>query len=191
MHSKSHRHRKSDHPKMGYAGIFMNICEYAMSDPNPYITPPNPGATPNFDPVNEDGNPHFLNENDRAIIKARHAAALILWSNHEVVHRVIKENLNKAIPNDYKPTLAIGQHGFDNCSTRDIFQDLYDRYGTVTPHDIQDLNVQLYEEWNPADPIESHLLGVETQQVVATKAGRPFHVYQLIEASLATINKTR
>jgi hypothetical protein len=43
-----------DHPEMGYAGIFMNIGEYAMSDPNPYITPPNPGATPNFDPVDEE-----------------------------------------------------------------------------------------------------------------------------------------
>jgi hypothetical protein len=155
------------------------------------VDPPNPGATPNFDPVNPDGTFRFITENDRAIIKAQHAADLIIWSNHEVVHRILKEALDKAIPSDYKPTLTIGQRGFGNRSIRDIFADLYARYGTVTANYIQNLNLNLYSEWNPADPIESHLLNIETQQVFATKARRPFYTYQLIEASLATITKTR
>jgi hypothetical protein len=179
------------HPNMGYAGIFMDRGEYAMSDPNAYVDPPNPGATPNYEPVNPDGTFRFITENDRAIIKAQHAADLIIWSNHEVVHRILKEALDKAVPSDYKPTLTIGQRGFGNRTVRDIFADLYARYGTVTANDIQNLNLNLYTEWNPADPIESHLLNIETQQVFATKARRPFYTYQLIEASLAIITKTR
>ena len=35
-------------PDMGYAGIFMIQGKYAMSDPNPYVDPPNPGTTPNY-----------------------------------------------------------------------------------------------------------------------------------------------
>jgi hypothetical protein len=178
-------------PNMGYAGIFMNRGEYAMSDPNPYIDPPNPGATPNYNVVDNAGNLRFLNENDRAIIKATHAADLILWSNNEVVHRVIKEALDRAIPNEYKPSLTIGQRGFGNRSVREIFEDLYDRYGTVTPADIKNLTLNLYKEWNPSVPIESFLLNIETQQVFATKAGRPFHQYLLIEAALNSIKDTR
>ena len=64
-------------PSMGYTGIFMNCCEYAMSDPNPYVNPPNPGTTPNYNIVNNAGNLRFINNNDTAIIKAQNAADLI------------------------------------------------------------------------------------------------------------------
>eukprot|EP00956_Cyclotella_meneghiniana_P022778 scaffold43441_cov73-Cyclotella_meneghiniana.AAC.1 len=83
---------------MGYAGIFMDRGEYAMSDPNPYVDPPNPGATPNYTIHDADGEVVFLDATDRAIIKAEHEAALILWSNHDIVHRVIKEAIDKAVP---------------------------------------------------------------------------------------------
>ena len=79
---------------MGYAGIFMNRGKYAMSDPNPYVDPPNPGATPNYNVVDNAGNLQFLNNNDHAILKAQHAADLIVWSNHKVIHRIIKEALD-------------------------------------------------------------------------------------------------
>ena len=51
--------------------------------------------------------------------------------------------------------------------------------------------MNLYKEWNPSEPIESFLLNIETQQVFATKAGRPFHTYLLIEAALSAIKNTR
>ena len=103
-------------PNMGYAGIFMNRGEYAMSAPTPYIDPPNPGATPNYNVMDNAGQLRFLDDNDRAIIKAQHAADLVVWSNHEIVHRVIKEALDRAIPDAYKPSLGIGQRGFGNRS---------------------------------------------------------------------------
>ena len=96
-------------PDMGYDGILMNCGEYAMSDPNPYVDPPNPGATPNYNVIDSEGNLRFLNNNDRAISKAQHAADLIVWSNHEVVHCIIKEALDRAVPDAYKPALGIGQ----------------------------------------------------------------------------------
>eukprot|EP00804_Cyclotella_cryptica_P013523 CCRYP_017243-RA/>CCRYP_017243-RA protein AED:0.41 eAED:0.30 QI:0/0/0/1/1/1/5/0/1642 len=74
-------------PSMGYVGIFMNCGEYAMSAPTPYIDPPNPGATPNYNVLDNAGQLRFLNDNDRAIIKAQHAADLIVWWNHEIVHK--------------------------------------------------------------------------------------------------------
>eukprot|EP00804_Cyclotella_cryptica_P001830 CCRYP_018403-RA/>CCRYP_018403-RA protein AED:0.65 eAED:0.23 QI:0/0/0/1/1/1/2/0/799 len=178
-------------PNMGYAGIFMNRGEYAMSAPTPYVNPPNPGATPNYNVVDNAGQLRFLNDNDRAIIKAQHAADLVVWSNHEIVQRVIKEALDRAIPEAYKPSLGIGQRGFGNRSVQDIFTDLYNRYGTVTPADIKNLTLLLYKEWNPSTPIEAFLLNIETQQVFATKAGRPFHTYLLIEAALSVIKDTR
>jgi len=131
-------------PNMGYAKIFMNRGEYAMSAPTPYIDPPNPGATPNYNIVDNAGHLRFLNDNDHAIIKAQHAADLIVWSNHKIIHRVLKEALDRAIPDTYKPSLGIGQWGFGNRSVRDIFTDLYDRYGTVTPADIKNLTLLLY-----------------------------------------------
>ena len=81
-------------PDMGYAGIFMNHGKYAMSDPNPFVDPPNPGATPNYNVVDNAGNLRFLNDNDCTILKAQHAANLIVWSNQEVVHRIIEEALD-------------------------------------------------------------------------------------------------
>lgn len=124
----------------------MNRDEYAMSDPNAYVDPPNPGATPNYNVIDNAGNLRFLNDNDRSIIKAQHAAALIVWSNHEIDHRIIKVALDRAVPDAYKPALGIGQQGFGNHSVCDIFMDLYDRYGTVTPDDIKNLTLNLYRE---------------------------------------------
>ena len=49
-----------------------------MSDPTAYVDPPNPGTTPNYNVVDNAGRLHFLNYNDRAIIKAQHAADLIV-----------------------------------------------------------------------------------------------------------------
>ena len=65
-----------------------------MSNPNLYVDPPNPGATPNYNVIDNAGNLQFLNDNDRAILKAQHAANLIVWSNHKVAHCIIKEALD-------------------------------------------------------------------------------------------------
>jgi hypothetical protein len=126
-----------DHPAMGYAGLFMDIGEYAMSDPNPYQEPANPGATPDYVAA---GQNLFLNDNDRAQIKAQHAADLITWANADTVHRVLKTAIGKAIPDKWKPNLGIGQRGYGNTSARDIFVDLYDRYGIVTPSDLRSIS---------------------------------------------------
>ena len=176
------------HPGMGYAGIFMNTGEFAMSDPNAWQDPPNPGATPDFATA---GQNRFLNDNDRAQIKAQHAADLITWANADIVHRVIKTALGKAIPDKWKPNLGIGQRGYGNTSARDIFIDLYDRYGIVTPADLRSISENIYKPWNPASPIEEFILNIETQQVFATKAMRPWHTYQLIDAALSIIRDTR
>ena len=103
-------------PHMGYAGIFMNGGEYAMSYPNPYVDPPNPGTTPKYNVVDNAGNLRFLNYNNRAILKAQHATNLIVWSKHKVVHRIIKEALDQAVPDAYKPALGICQCSFGNHS---------------------------------------------------------------------------
>jgi len=177
-------------PNMGYAGIFMNRTEYAMSEPQPYIDPANPGATPNYNRVDEAGNPINLTENDRAIIKAQYESDVLKWSNHEVVHRVIKDALDTTIDHQFKPAVAIGQHGFGNSSVREIFADLYARYGKTTLNDQKDIHTNLYKPWNPSVPIETFMLNIENQQVFGTKAGKPFHVYQLIDAALLVIKQT-
>ena len=69
-------------PNMGYAEIFMSHSEYAMSDPNPHVDPPNPGATPNYNVVDNSGNLQFIYDNNHAILMAQHVADLIVWSNH-------------------------------------------------------------------------------------------------------------
>jgi hypothetical protein len=97
---------------MGYSGIFMNIGEYVMSDPTPWQDPPNPGSTPNYDPIDADGNQRFLDDNVRAQIRAKHAADLILWANCNIVQRVIRTALDKAVPDIYKPNDVLGQLSF-------------------------------------------------------------------------------
>ena len=65
---------------MGYAGVFMDRAgEYAMSEPDAYVDSSNPGASPNYEVCDANNNLLLLNDNDRAIIKAQHGAALILW----------------------------------------------------------------------------------------------------------------
>ena len=58
------------------------------------------------------------------------------------------------------------------------------------PADIKILTLNIYKEWNPSIPIETFLLNIETQQVFATKAGRLFHTYLLIEVALSCIKDT-
>jgi hypothetical protein len=102
---------------------------YPMSDPNPYQD--------SYNVYDYTSNLRFHNDNDRAIIKAQHTANTIVWSNHKA--------LDKAICDIYKPSIGIGQHGFGNRSTSDIFVDLYDRYCTS---DIKNINLNIYKPWN-------------------------------------------
>jgi hypothetical protein len=75
------------------------------------------------------------------------------WSNHEVAHRVLKEALYKANPNKYKPSIGIDQHGFGNRSARcDIIFDLYNRFGTITPGDIKNINLNIYKPYGTPPP---------------------------------------
>jgi hypothetical protein len=55
-------------PDMGYAGIFMDQGEYAMSNSNLYQKPtPNPGTTPNYNVYDNAGNKVISEEYKPAI----------------------------------------------------------------------------------------------------------------------------
>jgi hypothetical protein len=110
--SRARAIQNANAPTMGYSGIFMNIGEYVMSDPTPWQDPPNPGSTPNYDPIDADGNQRFLDDNVHAQIRAKHAADLILWANCNIVQRVICTALDKAVPDIYKPNDVLGQLSF-------------------------------------------------------------------------------
>jgi hypothetical protein len=114
-----------------------------------------------------------------------------MWANSDIIQRVIRAALDKAVPDIYKPNDVLGQLSFGNLDIRGIFTDLYTRYGQVTPDDIKKLSINIYAEWNPATPIKNFTRNIETQQVFATRASRPFHTYQLIDAALAVIQSTR
>ena len=58
------------------------------------------------------------------------------------------------------------------------------------PANIKNLTLNIYKAWNPSIPIETFLLDIKTQQVFATKAGRPFLVYLLIEVAFSCIKNT-
>ena len=58
------------------------------------------------------------------------------------------------------------------------------------PVGIKILTLNIYKEWNPSVPIETFLLNIKTQQVFATKASCPFHMYLLIEVALSCIKDT-
>ena len=116
-------------PNRGYLGLVASATEYEQYSPGePWVDPPNPGASPNYPRIGPAGQPVELSDTERAQIKANYEAAKTVWNNANTVHRVIKAALNKAIPNTYQPSQLVGQRGFGSLSVRQIFRDLYDRY---------------------------------------------------------------
>ena len=104
--------------------------------------------------------------------------------NAQCVQSVVRDALDKAIPDAYKPSTVVGQRGFGNRTARQVLEDLYTRYGFVSPDDIHRLVTAIYKPWNPADPIEDMLHNIETQQVFAINTNQ-------IQAALGAIPNTK
>ena len=179
-------------PNRGYLGLVTNPIEYEQYSPGePWIDPPNPGAAPNYTRTGPAGQPIELTDTERAQIKADHEAAKIVWENANTVHRVVKAALNKAIPNTYQPSQLLGQRGFGSLTARQIFRDLYERYGQIEPEDTHKILFALYKDWNPAQPIEVLLNHIEQQQIFAIAANRPLSNHQIIDAAVYVIQGTK
>ena len=131
-----------------------------------------------------------MSKNERCNWIANHEARKQDYVNLQTFIRVIKASLNKAIPEQYRPGRAISQRTFGNMSIRNIFDYLYNTYGTITETDKHNNRVKMQELWNINDHIEAMFQNIERCQLFAIRAREAFPTKHLISIATFNIQKT-
>lgn len=169
---------------LGWAGMFMRPEIYALSEPNPWRDPANPGAIPP-----EIGNPNATDaerEHHRDLWK-------ILKNQHDSfinIGRALRAALETAIPDQFKPVQQIGNRGFGNRTAREIIDDLFHTYGRATATDIAKIDDAIKNPWDPNEPIEMLFKQIEDAQIFALCANLGYDLPRLIMYALNNITNT-
>ena len=120
----------------------MNCGEYAMSDPNPYVDPPNPGATPNYSAftTQETYNSKMTTTTPSSRPNMRPTSLYGLTMRSSTASS--KKRLIKLSPTHTSLPLALANVALAIVLSK-IFFDLYDWYGTVMLADIKNLTLNI------------------------------------------------
>ena len=103
--------------------------------------------------------------------------------------------IKKQLTNVYEPKhlkeIEDTYIGFNNISIQDIISYLYDRFGDVTPNELEDAEKVLNEAFNPNEPFGIFAYTIEDAVDVAEAAGCPFTTEQIINKALNSILKAQ
>jgi len=161
---------------MGYSGLLLQPAIYNLSEPTPWQDTPDPRR--NFElPPNI-----FLTATEMSNSKCRFDQDKLERTNQENFKRAMRDAVDKAIPNEYKPGQGVGVRGFGTMTLAEIFAYIYQNYGIVSPMELQKLSRQLDQKWNPNEPIESLFKNIEDIALFAIVADKPFQTHTLITA---------
>jgi len=114
---------------------------------------------------------------------------LRLWHKQHTLIKALKKQLTNAFESKYLEEIEDTYTGFNNISIQDIFAYLYDRFGDVTPLELEEAEKAMIEPFNPNEPFGSFVSNIEEAIDIAEAAGCPFIQQQIINKALTNIVK--
>ena len=167
----------------GYLGLILKPEKYALVTGHTFTPHPNPGSIPTF--------PEHPTQPQIAQISATHKEALRLWREQHTLIKAIKKQLTNVYEPKHLKEIEDTYTGFNNISIQDIITYLFDRFGDVTPNELEDAEKVLNEPFNPNEPFGIYACTIEDAVDVAEAAGCPFTTEQIINKALNNILKAQ
>jgi hypothetical protein len=114
-------------------------------------------------------------------------ADVTLYNN---LNAALTAQILSAVNASFLSALEDPDYGFSNVSPRSMLMHLRDKYGTLTPEELEKNGAALSEPWNLDDPIEDLWAKIANIQRVATFGNVPITDITIITLTLAMIEKT-
>lgn len=132
----------------GHIGLLMTPALYATLSATPYIPPPDPGPTPIH--ANNASN------NVRETARLNHKEARRIFDNNANMDDAIKAQIIDSINDTYLCELRNKYTGYMGVTARDLIDHLLDRYGKITPADIEACKQRMNEPIDSSQPIDAY-----------------------------------
>lgn len=166
----------------GMLGLVISPERYQLITGHEFEPHPNPGALPTFPP-----NP---TQPQIAQINSTHKEQLRLWREQLLVSKALKKQLLSVWDAKFLEEIHDNYTGYNNHSIQQIFTYLYDKYGDLDEADVERLDKELTEAFDPNEPFGSFISRVETVIETAEAANCPYTTSQIVSKAFNAINKS-
>ena len=160
---------------LGHLGLMVSATVYAVLAPGtPFATPVNPGAY--FVPTATTGPTITAEER--------------VWDDSQMIYKLyhntdkaLKKQLLGAIEDIYIRPLKHRHTGYAQVTSLHIITHLFDNYGRITAHDLDENEKRFKTAWSPSQPLEHLVEQIEDAVDYAESGGSPFTDRQVVTNS--------
>ena len=142
----------------------------------------NPGALPVF-PANP-------TQPQIAQINAAHKEQLRLWREQVLVQKALKKLLVSVWEPKFLNEIHDNVTGYNNVSIQQIFTYLHDKYGDLDEADVERLDKELTEPFDPNEPFGTFISRIELIMETAEAANCPCTPSQIVSKAFNAINQS-
>jgi hypothetical protein len=134
----------------GHIGLLMTQAIYATISATPYILPNDPGPAPT------NGNAAA-----REAARIQHKELRRVFDNNTSMDDAIKAQIIDSVNDTYLNELRNKYTGYMGVSSRDLIDHLLDRYGKITPADIEECKKRMNEPIDSSQPIDIYFQKID------------------------------
>jgi hypothetical protein len=166
----------------GHIGILMSVPLYATLSATNYIDPTDPGATPHF--------PARATDAARDTIRHAHTEKRRVFENHNNMDDALKAQVIDSVEDTYLCELRNKYTGYLGISTRDLCDHLLDRYGKITPADIETCKQRMNEPMDATQPIDAFFQRIDDCVQYAADGKVGFTSDQILQTAYHAVSAT-
>jgi hypothetical protein len=164
----------------GHVGLIMTPVLYATLSVDPYTYPVDPGPTPIL--------PNNTSTTARTNRLLQHTEARRIYDNNQNMDDALKAQVIDTISDTYLCELRNKYTGYLGVSTRDLFDHLLDRYGKITPADIEECKRRMNDSLDSTQPIDMYFQKIDDCVQYAADGQVAFTPDQILQTAYHAIS---
>jgi hypothetical protein len=164
----------------GHIGIIMTQALYATLTATPYNAPPDPGTVPQI--------PGNANTAAREAIRIAHKEARRIYDNHVNMDDALKGQVIDTIDDTYLCEMRNKYTGYLGVTTRDLLDHLIDRYGKITPADLETNKKRMNEPIDSTQTIDVFFKRIDDCIQYADDGEVPFTPEQILQTTYHAVS---
>jgi hypothetical protein len=167
----------------GHIGLIMTPLLYTTLSPTPYTAPNDPGTSPPVLPNN-------ASVGRRETTRLDHKEALRIFQNNNTMDDVLKTQIIDSIHDPYICEMRNKYTGYLGVTTRDLIDHLLDRYGKITPADIEQCKTKMNAPLDSTQPIDIFFKRIDDCVQYAADGNVAFTADQILQTAYHAISKS-
>ena len=164
----------------GHIGLIMTPTLYATLTETPYNEPNDPGVLPFIPPGSTAA--------ARELINLQYKEERRIYDQHTNMDDALKSQIIDSIQETYINALRNKYTGYLGVTTRDLIDHLLDRYGKITPADIEDCKQRLQAPLDSTQPIDIYFQRIDDSVQYAADGKVAFTNEQILQTAYHAIS---